>query len=256
MPRERQVVQGIVLRSADTKEADKILTVLTAQMGKITVVAKGARGRRSRVTAATELLSYAEMTLSESRGYQYLSEASPLAHFRLLRQDVVLLSLASYFAELTDAVTWENIPSADILSLLLNALYALSELRRPPALVKAAFECRLMALSGFEPLLGACAVCGAAEPERPTLDLDAGLLRCGDCPPSGTRSLPLTPAALAAMRYVLCGDVKRLYSFSLPPEDLERMARAAEAYASVQLERHFATLTFYRELSDSPLAFP
>ena len=80
MARERQVVRGIVLRSVDTKEADKILTVLTAQLGKVPVVAKGARSRRSRVTAATELLSYAEMTLSESRGYQYLTEASPLAH--------------------------------------------------------------------------------------------------------------------------------------------------------------------------------
>ena len=68
MARERQVVRGIVLRSVDTKEADKILTVLTAQLGKVPVVAKGARSRRSRVTAATELLSYAEMTLSESRG--------------------------------------------------------------------------------------------------------------------------------------------------------------------------------------------
>ncbi len=250
MAKERQVVRGIVLRSVDTGEADKMLTVLTAQLGKLPVVAKGARGRRSRVTAATELLSYAEMTLSESRGYQYLSEASSLAHFRCLRQDVTLLSLGSYFAQLTDAVTWEGIPAGDVLSLLLNALYALSELRRPQKLVKAAFECRLMALSGFEPLLTACAVCGAAEPAAPVLDVSSGLLRCRSCPKSGGVSVPLTPAALAAMRYVLYGDPRRLYSFSLPPADLDRMARAAETYVTAQLERSFSTLEFYQSLTE------
>ncbi len=252
MARERQVVRGIVLRSVDTKEADKILTVLTAQLGKVPVVAKGARSRRSRVTAATELLSYAEMTLSESRGYQYLTEASPLAHFRGLRQDVTLLSLGSYFAELTDAVSYENIPAADVLSLLLNALYALSELRRPQLLVKAAFECKLMALSGFEPLLTACAVCGAAEPAAPTLDVSSGLLRCGTCPKSGGLSVPLTPAVLAAMRYVLYGDPKRLYSFSLPPEELTILSQAAEAYTAAQIERSFPTLRFYHTLTAPP----
>ena len=55
MARERTVVQGIVLRGVDTKESDRILTVLTAQMGKVAVVAKGARSRRSRVTAAAQI---------------------------------------------------------------------------------------------------------------------------------------------------------------------------------------------------------
>ena len=52
MARERSVVRGIVLRAVDTKESDKILTVLTAD-GKLPVVAKGARSRKSRVTASS-----------------------------------------------------------------------------------------------------------------------------------------------------------------------------------------------------------
>ena len=68
MAREHTVVRGIVLRGTDTKESDKILTVLTAGMGKLTVIAKGARSRRSRVAAAVQTLAYSEMVLSESRG--------------------------------------------------------------------------------------------------------------------------------------------------------------------------------------------
>ena len=82
MARERSVVRGIVLRAVDTKESDKILTVLTAD-GKLPVVAKGARSRKSRVTACTQLLAYSELTLSESRGWQYLSEGSTLVQMQL-----------------------------------------------------------------------------------------------------------------------------------------------------------------------------
>ena len=139
MARERTVVRGIVLRAADTKESDKILTVLT-EAGKLTVLAKGARSRRSRVTACTQLLAYSELTLSESRGWQYLSEGNTVELFEAVRRDIELFSLASYFAELTEASALEDVESGAILSLLLNALYALGNLKKPPLQVKAAFE--------------------------------------------------------------------------------------------------------------------
>lgn len=251
MERERTVVKGIVLRSVDTKESDKILTVLTAEMGKIPVVAKGARSRRSRVTAAAQLLAYAEFTLSESHGWQYLTEASTLELFDGVRQDIELLSLASYFAELTEAVAYEEAEAGEILSLLLNALYALGTLGRPPELVRAAFELKLMSLIGFEPLLESCAVCGAQAPAQPVLDLQGGVLRCRTCGVGGGAYAPLTAGALAAMRHVLYGDPRRLYSFKLEPEDQRRFSQASERYVSAMLEREFKTLGFYKSLRGS-----
>lgn len=247
---ERTVVKGIVLRSVDTKESDKILTVLTAELGKIPVVAKGARSRRSRVTAATQLLAYAEFTLSESHGWQYLAEASTLELFDGVRRDVELLSLGSYFAELTETVAYEESEAGNILSLLLNALYALGTLRRPPELVRAAFELKLMSLIGFEPLLEGCAVCGERDPAQPVLDLQGGVLRCRTCGIGGGCA-PLTAGALAAMRHVLYGDPRRLYSFTLEPEDQRRFSQAAERYVSAMLEREFKTLGFYKSLRGS-----
>ena len=108
MARERTVVKGIVLRAVDTKESDKILTILTSA-GKVPVVAKGARSRKSRVTACTQLLAYSELTLSESHGWQYLSEGSTIELFEGVRRDIELLSLASYFAELTEAAALEAV---------------------------------------------------------------------------------------------------------------------------------------------------
>ena len=246
--KERKVIRGIVLRSVDTREADKILTVLTGEQGKLAVVAKGARSRRSRVTAATQFLAYSEMTLTERRGWQILSEANTIELFSGVREDLERLSLASYFAELTDAVTYEDLPAGEILPLLLNALYALGTLHYPPAVVKPAFEVKLMALSGFEPLLDRCAVCGAAEIEEPMLDVVRGTLHCAGCPQKGGLSMPLGAAGLAALRHIVYGDPKRLYAFRLPEEALRWVNHAAEAYVAAQLERGFRTLDYYKQV--------
>lgn len=248
MARERTVVKGIVLRSVDTKESDKILTVLT-DAGKIPVTAKGARGRKSRVTACTQLLAYSELTLNESCGWQYLGEGATIELFDGVRRDIELLSLASYFAELTEAVVMEEGEYGGILSLLLNALYALGQLEKPPALVKAAFELKLMSLIGFEPLADACAFCGAPEPEGAVLDVREGVICCARCG-RGERglALPLSPGALAALRRVLYGEAKRLYSFSLSEPELKQLGDAAEAYVHAMLERGFKTLDFYKSV--------
>ena len=248
MARERTVVKGIVLRSVDTKESDKILTVLT-DAGKIPVTAKGARGRKSRVTACTQLLAYSELTLNESRGWQYLGEGATIELFDGVRRDIELLSLASYFAELTEAVAMEEGEYGGILSLLLNALYALGKLKKPQRLVKAAFELKLMALSGFEPLADGCAYCGRPEPESPALDVRNGVVCCQRCGRGGNGlTMPLTGGALAAMQRVLYGDPKRLYSFTLAEADLKRLGDASEAYVHTTLERGFKTLDFYKSL--------
>ena len=246
MAKENTVVRGIVLRSVDTKETDKILTVLTADRGKFPVVAKGARGRRSRVTAATQLLAYSEMTLYERGRWTMLDAADTIELFDGLRQDLTALSLAAYFAELTEAVSDGS--GGDVLPLLLNALYALSALKKPPQLVKPAFQFRLMALAGYEPMADGCALCGAPQPENPMLDVVHGVVHCGKCREKGGLSLPLTASGLAALRYVLYGDPRRLYSFSLPPEGLRALNHAADAYVSAQLERSFRTLDYYKTI--------
>lgn len=247
MAREHTVVKGIVLREKDSKESDKILTVLTSELGKITVVAKGARSRRSKVIAATQFLAFSELVLSESHGWQYLTEASTIELFDGVRGDIELLSLGSYFAELVEYVSSDETEAQTLLSLLLNALYALGALHRPQELVKAAFELRLMAEIGFEPLLDSCCACGADEPAESVLDLQGGTLLCRTCARNGTFA-PLTLGALQACRHVLYGDPKRLYSFSLQVRDLVCFSDAVQAYLRTMLDRNFHTLDFYRNL--------
>lgn len=246
MQPERFVTCGLVLRETVTRDADKILTVLTPDRGRLSVIARGARRKGSRVAAACQLLAYSEMTLYEKGRWTMLDAADTIELFDGLRQDLTALSLAAYFAELTEAVSDGS--GGDVLPLLLNALYALSALKKPPQLVKPAFQFRLMALAGYEPMADGCALCGAPEPENPMLDVVHGVVHCGKCREKGGLSLPLTASGLAALRYVLYGDPRRLYSFSLPPEGLRALNHAADAYVTAQLERSFRTLDYYKSI--------
>ena len=239
---------ALVLREVNYKESDKILTVLTDQEGKLTVSARGCRKKGSAIAAPCQLLVYSEMTLYEYQGRWAVKEAATQRRFDGVRSDLDKLALASYFAELAEAVTYEALPAPEILALALNALYALGELGKDPQLVKAAFEFRLMALAGFEPLTDGCARCGAVLPERPVLDVVHGEVLCASCYGGGGISMPLEESGLAALRHVLGCPPKRLYAFSLDEQSLQRLGHAAEAYAAAQLERGFRTLDFYKSL--------
>lgn len=244
----KTVVTGVVLRTTDTKETDKILTVLSPQLGKIPVIARGARRKNSRLAAACQLLAYDELTVYKRGAWYLLDEAATLELFPGVRRDIVQLSLASWFAELTEAVCPEEAPAPELAALLLNGLYALCYLEKDPVLVKAAFQWRLMALAGFQPFTDNCAVCGAAEPAAPMLDVVHGVVRCGGCKGGGGLSLPLTAAGLAALRHILTADGKNLYSFTLEPGALRALDHAGEAFIAAQLERNFRTLDYYKSL--------
>jgi DNA repair protein RecO (recombination protein O) len=61
-------------------------------------------------------------------------------------------------------------------------------------------------------------------------------------------SMPLSPSALAALRHIVLGDPKKLFSFSLTGESMAQLAGAAEGFLMTQLERGFRTLDYYKQL--------
>ena len=249
------VTRGVVLRETETKESDKILTVLTADRGKLPVIARGVRRKGCRFAAAAQTLAYSEWTLYRRGDWYYVNEGATLELFNGLRSDLEALALGFYFAELTEAVTGDGESSPELLRHLLNGLYALSALRKPPLLAKAAFELKLLCLAGYEPLLDSCAYCGAPQPEPPLLDVVQGVLRCRGCGAGESRlSMPLCQDSLAAARHIVYGDPKRLYAFQLGDDALRRLSAAAEAFAAAQLERSFRTLDFFKSLQPPELA--
>lgn len=238
--------RGLVLREAKYKESDKILTILTAEEGKLTVKARGVARTRSKLSAATQLYGYSEFTLFGNRGMWTVNEAESIEQFRPLREEIKRLALAGYICELLEAVSDEDCPEPEILQLGLNSLYALSEGICPPEQVKAAFELRLMCLSGYRPELEGCAKCGKAEMESGYIVPAHGELYCSDCPrPDG---LAVDADVIRAMRYIVGAEPKKVFSFRLDPEALRRLGQVCEAYLLYELDRGFASLDYYKRV--------
>ncbi len=237
---------GLVVRQVNYKDNDQILTVLTKEHGLMTLKARGVRSRSSRLKGACQLLAYSEFTVFENRGFHTIDEANAIQMFPELRTDIELLSLASYFAQVAEVLSQEDMPNPELLSLTLNALYALCRRLCTPELVKAAFELRAACLGGYTPELSGCAVCGDPEPDR--FDVRGGILCCASCSAGEGLRLPVSPGSLAAMRYLVSCDAKRLFAFRLEGRAVKELCDLAETYLQTQLERGFYTLDFYKSL--------
>ena len=171
--------KALVLRLMDYNDRDALLTVLTEDQGKLTVKARGLRRKNSPLIAACQLLSFSEFTLFEYRGQYTINEARPVALFQGLRRDLEKLSLGTYFAQVAEVLSQEDLPIPELLRLVLNCLYSLDKLDKPQQLIKAVFELRAAAISGYFPDITGCHICGAPSADR--FDLSEGDLDCAYC---------------------------------------------------------------------------
>ncbi len=243
--------KALVLREVNYKESDKILTVLTADEGKLTVSSRGCRRKGSPHAAASQLLVWSELTLYEYQGRWAIKESVTERQFAAVRSDLEKLALASYFAEVVETLAEEGQPEPELLSLILNCLHGLEKMNLPLRQIKAAFEWKAMALAGYEPMADGCAVCGREPPEEPRFHLGEGVLHCAPCrnEVGDGISMPLTNGALSALRHIVWGNPKRLFSFQIDDLSLRQLGDAAEAYLMTRLERGFRTLDFYKSIT-------
>ena len=241
-------VQGLVTRVTTYNDTDALLQILTADHGSLTVKARGLRKKNSLLSAPCQLLAYAEFTIFEYRGMYTVNEAITKELFTGLRKDLCKLSLATYFAQVCDVISQEDISNPQLLSLVLNSLFALDKLNLPEAQVKGVFELRCACLAGYMPGLFGCFRCGKADAER--FNISEGRLECLGCknPDSSDIRMPVLPGTLDAMRYIISCDDKRLFSFKISQVTADNLSAVTETYLTRQLERSFSALDFYKSL--------
>ena len=240
--------RGLVLRVSHYNEHDGLLTLLTPDHGRITAKARGLNRKNSPLIVPCQLLALGDFTLFEYKGNYTINEATGVELFKGLRDDIVKLSLGTYFAQVAELISQSDIPNRELLSLVLNSLYALSSLGLPENKVKGVFELRMACLAGYTPDLSGCHNCGGEYPDR--FDVSSGVLECQTCRDPGSQGLrmPITPGILSAMRYIVCCDPKGLFRFDLNGDSTDKLSQITETYLTTQLERGFSTLDFYKSL--------
>ncbi|MBQ8474646.1 MAG: DNA repair protein RecO [Clostridia bacterium] len=254
-------VKGLVVRETAQGDYDKILTLLTNEMGRITVTAKGVKSIRSKNIVACQLFTYSHFLLRKTKKYYYVVETDTIENFFGIKDDLDKLALASYICDVAAELSVEDMPDPELLRLTLNTLFAIGyHDDKPRALVKAAFEVRASAISGFLPDLSQCALCGCEPKGDMYLDVMNGRILCRDCKPvaeaeeitseSGTARLYhlISPTVLYAMRYIVSASAERFLSFNVEDDELYLLGRVAESYLCNHIEHSFYTLEFYKSL--------
>src|SRR5690625_1080684 len=147
--------EGIVLRTRDLGEADKILIIYTKEHGKLSAVARGARRSRSRLLAPSQLFSHSKYLFYKGRSLHSVSQAELANSFRPLREDISRLAYASYLAELLDVFISESEPNAELFR---NGLEGFTLMAGADDLELASrwFEMNLLAHLGYRPELHYC----------------------------------------------------------------------------------------------------
>lgn len=260
-------VEGIVLKARDFGEADRILTILDRDLGKLEGVAKGARRPKSRLGGPCQPFSHNQFLLWQGRSLDGIIQCEVISSFAPLREDLLRLAAASYITELVDDVVHERDPSPDIFDLVLGLFTWLAEVEPTPGSVThvlRAFELRLLNLCGFGPSLDACASCGTPAGDGATaFSPAAGGVVCSACRaaadlqrPSGPTSAPgphpsppgpllhLAPGTLKAMRYLAAADPAQARILRLTPGAAKEMERAIREHMAYHFEHRPRSLDF------------
>lgn len=234
---------GLIIAQRKLDSGDDLLTILTAEYGIVIAFAKGrARQGRKAGGMATELLCYSHFVFFKNRDRYIVDAADSNRMFFKIRQDIVLLSLASYLAQFAKTLLPEGEPAEQQLKLMLNSLHLL-ESGRDPLIVKAVFELRMLSLCGYMPDLVGCQVCGRHDKEM-LFEIESGCLICKDCVNS-QNVVPLSNSVLTAMRHIIYSAENKMFAFELPKDALRYLNQITESYSIYRLDTRLSTLDFF-----------
>ena len=235
--------KGIVIGSANSSDNDKVLTVLTPDLGKISVFHKSAKKTKSSALNCSEYLAFSDLVLYKSSNDNYsINSAEIIELFYNLRTDIDKLNYASLISQIVYDVTEENIPAGDILQLFLNTLYVISETDKNLELVLSIFEIRLLAILGFLPQILNCVSCGTPMLETMNdfyFSLKDDGVKCEPCSKIDKSVIHLSKTSFSALIYILSCEAKKIYSFEMPEEAINELRLLSKIYIAQKLDKEY-----------------
>ena len=240
--------EAIVLRSRSMREADRLITVLTPNLGKLPVTVRGARRINSRLGGHLDAFNHVHLTLAIGHQIDVVTGAESIESFGAIKADLDRLATSVYLMELADALLPDASPHPRAYTLLLDALRALNE-GEPTDGVARYTELRLLEDSGYLPELGHCQVCGAEiVPEHHKFAPGLGGVVDDTCDVPMGQLLSLSINALKVLRHYHRSPMAEAVHVGLSPvlhDELERILGVSIHYV---LEREMASSDFVDHL--------
>lgn len=228
--------EGIVLKGYNVGEADRILTLITPNNGKLRAVAKGMRKTRSRMSGHLDLFTRSSLFLARGRQLDIITQAETIDNFRGLRDDLWRSSQCYYVAELLDGFSAEALPNYPLYALALQTLERLSTVSNCDLVVRS-FELQLLGHTGYRPQFHRCLSCESTiEPEGNRFSARLGGILCAACAPQDPASSDISARALKALRNLQMNERAMLQLPGLEDELRREITARMNDYITYRLE--------------------
>lgn len=231
--------EAVVLRTQKLGEADRIITMLTREHGRIRGVAKGVRRTMSKFGARLEPGSHVDIQLHVGKTFDTITQVEAIMNYgEAITDDYQRWTIASAILETAERFTaQEHEPALQEFQLVIGGMKALSENRYDPSLILDAFLLRSLAIGGYAPSMSNCSRCEKPGPHR-YFSLVGGGSVCMDCRPSA--SATPAPETLDLMGALLSGD----WEIAMASENRNRREASGliAAYLQWHLERGLRSL--------------
>lgn len=233
----------IVLRTADYRDNDKMLTLFSRETGRIDALSRGCKKTTSGLLACSELFTCGLFSYYIRQGKYYISQCEILDSFYPLRQDIGRFSVAALLAEICEKTIDTGEPAAKLFSLAANGFYALKE--GDPLAVLVFFLVKFTDITGYRPQIHTCIECGKkAAVAGNYFSTSAGGLVCSDCNRSMARARPVSAEALRTMHGILKTPAKEASSFSAGSGTLKELKELLLEYVEDKIEYRLSTAQF------------
>lgn len=171
--------EGIIIRTVDYGETNKIVTLFTEEFGKIGLMARGAKKPKSSLSAVSHVLFYGLCLFQKGRGLGMLYQAEALNPFRRIREDIEKTGYAAVMLELTDRLTEEGKVYTGLYHTLRDTLLLMEKGTDAPVLA-AIYAVKMMRVAGIDPEVDRCIRCGR-QSEHYKFSVSGGGVLCPDC---------------------------------------------------------------------------
>ena len=236
-------VNGIIIAENNSNDFDKMITMLTPNLGKIGCSARGARRTKSQLLSGTQFLCFGEYMLFKGNDIYSINSCETIEMFYNIRTDLDKLFYASHITKIINDVTTENQNSYNILKLFLNTLYAISETDKDLDFLISVFKMRLMKILGFRPNVDECTNCQKKENLNFFSFKDNGF-KCENCAKQDSSCFAISEATRNAIIYSIKADSKKIFSFNLSEKSMREFEIVSRLYLNEKLEKEYSVTKF------------
>jgi len=245
--------EGIVLKTRPYGETNKVVTLMTREVGKVAAMARGAKKPSSRLAAISQPFVHGTFMIQQGRGMGTLQQGEPLESMRHIQEDIVATAYASYVVEIVDRLVESDKPEPYAFDVLSQALHAIDEGYDPEAIAMFV-EWKMLPYTGVQPILHACASCGAVEGEFAFSFTQGGFL-CHRCFHQDPYLIRLTPTQVKLIRMFYNVSIDQIGKLTLKKETKGFIRKIVTTIYEEQTGMRFKSRTFIEQLERTPLLF-